>query len=75
MWLAARSAMMGVAVTKKPSVVPIQTTMETDGEMNMPIKMATWLASVKDMGPMATLGMNMGMTMPMAHSSPAMTMR
>ena len=62
--------MIGV-VTKKPTVVPMQTATATAGEMNMARKIATWLASVKDIGPSTTLGMNIGTTMPIAHSTPA----
>ena len=59
---------------KNPSVVPSATAMPTAGEMNMAIKTATWLATVKEAGGMTILsGEIMGIRMPTAVRSPAMT--
>ena len=73
-WDAARSAMIAGVVRKKPMVVPMQIATATAGEMNMPRNTATWLASVKDIGPSTIRGINIGTTMPMAQRIPASTM-
>ena len=53
---------------KNPVVVPIVTAMATHGDMNIEMKMATWLAKVYDMGPITTRGKVRGIRIPMAIS-------
>jgi His/Glu/Gln/Arg/opine family amino acid ABC transporter permease subunit len=54
-------------------VVPKQTTAASFGDMNIAIKIATWLASVNDIGPITILGIRIGTTIPIPHSTPANT--
>ena len=72
-WLAALRAIITGVVIKKPSVVPKQTTAASFGDMNIAIKIATWLASVNDIGPITILGISIGTTIPIPHSTPANT--
>ena len=74
MWLAALKAIIGGAVIKKPIVVPMLTTIAVAGEINIAIKIATWLAKVKLIGPRVILGINIGTTIPIAQRRPAITM-
>jgi len=71
MWLAARKTITkGKPVSKKPKVVPKVTATADLGEINIAIKIATWLATVYD----AAGGMNtrkngiIGINMPIAIS-------
>lgn len=41
---------MGNPPSKKPNAVPIATAIATVGEINMAMKVATWLAKVKEAG-------------------------
>jgi len=50
-------------------VVPSVTATATLGDMNMAIKIATWLAKVYEAGPMTTLGANIGISIPIAIST------
>ena len=53
-------------------LVTTVTRMAEAGEMNMAMKIGTWLASVNDMGGIQIFGMNIGMMMPSAHRSAEM---
>lgn len=64
-WDNARKAMIGGSVKKKPKVVPKATAIAIAGEKNIATNTGTWLAKVKDAGPMTILGITMGMTIPM----------
>ena len=72
-WLSARSTTTGgKPASRKPSVAPSSTVSATAGEMNMAMKIATWLPSVKLMGPSGIFtGEIIGINMAMAHSSAA----
>ena len=74
-WLAARITMtIGNPPRKKPMVVPNATATATRGEINMAMKMATWLAKVKEAGSRMILkGENVGITMPTAIKTAAST--
>ncbi len=53
---------------KKPKVVISATEIATIGDRNIAIIIGTWLARVKEAGPMTILGANIGMAIPIAHS-------
>ena len=58
---------------KKPKVVPKATTKAIVGEMNIAMKITTWLAKVNDAGSITILiGENIGIIKPIAISKPAM---
>jgi len=65
--------MMGKPPNKKPIAVPPATDTATAGEMNIAIKIATWLAKVNEAGSIIIFtGENMGMINPIAVSKPDM---
>jgi hypothetical protein len=64
----------GNPANKKPKPVIIPTEMATTGDINIAIKIGTWLANVKDAGPIMILGKYIGIKIPIAHNNPAMTM-
>ncbi|PWM40247.1 MAG: hypothetical protein DBX51_06935 [Clostridiales bacterium] len=53
-------------------LVTTVTMMAEAGEMNMAMKIGTWLASVNDIGGITILGINIGIMSPSAHSSAEM---
>jgi hypothetical protein len=73
-WVDALSTtIMGKPPKKKPSVVPNATDTAMTGEINMAIKITTWLAKVKDAGSNTILtGENMGIISPIAIRNPEM---
>jgi len=69
MWLAALATITsGNPPKKNPTVVPNVTPIATLGEINMAIKIATWLAKVYEAGPITTLGATIGISTPTAIS-------
>lgn len=65
----------GKPAKKKPIVVPIDTNTAVRGDMNIAIKIATWLASVNVVKPSGIfIGDTIGIKIPTAHNSAAIVM-
>ncbi|MDR1066479.1 MAG: hypothetical protein LBL35_03455 [Clostridiales bacterium] len=65
----ARAAITGVALIKKPTAVHKATATPTQGEINMAIKIGTWLANVNEAGSSHIfIGEKSGMARPIAMS-------
>lgn len=56
--------MIGVVEMKNPNVVPKTTAIATNGEKNIAMNTGTWLARVKDAGPITILGITIGIKIP-----------
>ena len=63
--------MIGGNVIKKPNVVPKATAIAIPGEKNIATNNGTWLAKVKEAGPMTILGITIGITIPIPIKSAA----
>ena len=76
-WDAALSTTtIGNPPIKNPTVVPMATAKAVAGDINIAIKIGTWLASVKEAGSITILsGENVGMIIPKATSNAADVMR
>ena len=70
---ALNTIMIGNPLNKKPNVVPKDTKVAILGEINIAINIGTWLAKVKDAGGITIFGKNIGIRIPKAHKSAAVT--
>jgi len=71
-WVAAlKTTTTGKGPNKKPIVVPMATNTATAGDMNIAIKITTWLAKVNEAGSITILtGETIGIITPIAISKP-----
>lgn len=63
---------IGKPEKKNPILVMSATAIATTGEINMAMKIGTWLASVKEAGSITIFGANIGIIIPIAHSKAEM---
>jgi hypothetical protein len=71
-WLSARrTTTSGNPAIKNPKLEISATEIAISGDINIAIKIATWLASVKDAGSMIIFGANIGIIIPIALKRPA----
>ena len=71
---ARKTTTIGNPAKKNPAAVPAATNNAVAGEINIAIKIATWLARVNDAGSNVILrGDTMGITIPIAHKSADIT--
>ena len=71
---ALNTIIIGKPANRKPKPVIMVTDTATTGDIKIEIKIGTWLASVKDAGPIIILGKTIGIMIPSAQSNAATVM-